>query len=763
MPAYIPNADDVTQPTEDKPLLFAAEELRDLKVKIETVDARIDSFEADVAETEANKDIAVAAAVAATTAAADITTNWSDKLAAANASADVASTSAANADASADSAEAAKLVAEAARDAAAVNANVYADVAAGLAAVADGVQFQVVSSDGESIHRYRRDPGPVAVLVASYPSAQGLAYQVSVALDVASASPVLPGEFHDGGSGVSAVIQGDDGTVLLAWDSAGKLIGYAQDDGSGGDPVAGLDAAVDLASRPAVMPAEFHGGSDELSAAVVDQSGKTLLAWDAVGTLLNIDPPGVGGTAMLAYAAGGELRTVGAADESSAPLGVYQVLATAPGNGSHARAVVDWPALGPSRSVAVAPNLGLMIPDDRRVLHVVIGLGQSLMVGSQAASSLVSIVPVWPDDALMFTRSDGLSDVRMGLPTADVATSIALDPSLLVDFEALVSRVGQGGGSRGETPMESFSASLAAQARLIGAQFRTLSFAAATGGAAYDSIKKGTLTYNNMLTALTRAKQLAEAKGWRVIVDGCMVKHGEANSSTVAYLANLLEWQSDIDADVKAITGQLADVHFVMNQPSTHTTATPRAIQAMLDAHNTSPYHHLAGADYPFGSAYAADELHMTGPGYYWIGEQMARAWRQALWSSAGKSKIVQIISASRTGTSVVMNYEVPVPPLVFDTTTLTERDVRGFRFFDSSGQVSISSAAITGPAQITLTLGSTPSGSGERIEYATAPQADPKTAASRPRGNVRDSSNDTSAHTGRALHNWAVHQSFAL
>jgi len=65
------------------------------------------------------------------------------------------------------------VLAETARDAAFVNADVYADVATGLAAVADGVQFQVVSADGLSIQRYRRDAGPVAVAVGpGYPSGE---------------------------------------------------------------------------------------------------------------------------------------------------------------------------------------------------------------------------------------------------------------------------------------------------------------------------------------------------------------------------------------------------------------------------------------------------------------------------------------------------------------------------------------------------------------------------------------------------------------
>ena len=59
-------------------------------------------------------------------------------------------------------------LAEAARDAATVNAEVYADTAAGLSATTDGEQFQV--AEGDDLVRYRNDNG-AAVEVARYPSA----------------------------------------------------------------------------------------------------------------------------------------------------------------------------------------------------------------------------------------------------------------------------------------------------------------------------------------------------------------------------------------------------------------------------------------------------------------------------------------------------------------------------------------------------------------------------------------------------------------
>lgn len=63
--------------------------------------------------------------------------------------------------------------AEAARDAAFVNADVYPDIAAGLAAVADGEQFQIISDNGLELIRYQRT-GTGTTEVARYPSAEAL-------------------------------------------------------------------------------------------------------------------------------------------------------------------------------------------------------------------------------------------------------------------------------------------------------------------------------------------------------------------------------------------------------------------------------------------------------------------------------------------------------------------------------------------------------------------------------------------------------------
>lgn len=98
------------------------------------------------------------AATTATTQAGTATTQAS-----------VATTQAAIATTQASTAVTARTAAETARDAAFGNADVYASTAAGLAAVADGVQFQVVS--GTEIIRYVRTNSTTATEVARYPRA----------------------------------------------------------------------------------------------------------------------------------------------------------------------------------------------------------------------------------------------------------------------------------------------------------------------------------------------------------------------------------------------------------------------------------------------------------------------------------------------------------------------------------------------------------------------------------------------------------------
>ncbi|WP_375058422.1 hypothetical protein [Zobellella sp. DQSA1] len=670
---------------------------------------------------------------------------------------------------------------------------IFDDEPAGRAAVEDGQYFFVANPDPNISKTLRkRISVSGSVWIADDPSAEFLQViadeqveqrdEIKVAVDVASDPINIGAEFHSSASESGAVAVGmidEDGNILSSFDEGGFTTDLLRAEfHSSNDRIslATLDAEGNIISahdeygyQVNEARAEFHSDDSLIENAIIDEGGNPLIAWDGDGNQIfshQGPEPEPEAQALIPYLSGQELRAVGENDELAAELGDYTVLATAPGNGQSVRAVIDQPLIGQTRTVSAGQ--GLLIPDASKILKLHIGTGQSLKVGATSASTMVSIEPVFPDEALMFTRSDGLSDVRMGLDTADGANPPLLDPDVLVDFEPLVARAGQGAGSRGQTPMESYADELTRQAHALGIQYRSLSFVSGMGGTGYSGMKKGTQVYNNMMLAVARAKTLAAAHGWQVVVEAVTIKHGEADQNNSNYFNNLIEWQQDLDADIKAITSQLADVHILMHMPSSHLVDAPQATIAMLRAHNESPYHHLTGVDYPYLEYYSPDYIHFQGPGYYLIGEGDARGHSQALWSHKRKTEIVQIIDVVRDGTTVIASVSAPAP-LVFDIEHVPERDAKGFRFRDNTGDIAISSIEInddgssSGIATITAQLENIPSGINESLLYAISPQSSPRTAGNVPRGNLRDSSTKISNYDGRQLYNWAVHQIFHL
>jgi hypothetical protein len=336
----------------------------------------------------------------------------------------------------------------------------------------------------------------------------------------------------------------------------------------------------------------------------------------------------------------------------------------------------------------------------------------------------------------------------------------------LTGFQPLVSRDGAGGGNRGESLAEAMAARLSETARLAGAQFKSLWFCAGMGGTAYSGLEQGTIPYANMLTAISRAKTLAEELGMRVVVDAAILAHGEADANNTNYESELLTWQSNIETDVKSITGQIADIPFFMNQPSSFYSAS-EATRAMQRIASSSAKHFLLGPNYPF--EFASDVLHLSGPGYFQASETASKVLRDYLWS-ASPPDCLHITEAARASTTVTLTYHVPDGPLTFDTTQVNSQTNHGFVFKDSDGEVAINSVSIThsgidGIGRVVIELANEPSGVDEMVEYALVGHSGSRTVATIPRGNLRDSAgdNNVSRYNSRRLDNWAVHQRVEL
>jgi hypothetical protein len=281
------------------------------------------------------------------------------------------------------------------------------------------------------------------------------------------------------------------------------------------------------------------------------------------------------------------------------------------------------------------------------------------------------------------------------------------------------------------------------------------------GGTAYAGLKKGTQAYANGMAQAKAGMDLATAAQKTYVVRAVTTVHGESDhlANNTSYAANLLEWQKDYETDVKALTGQSEPVPMFQTQISAWTilqNATTSATPGMqLAAHVNAPGKViLVGAKYhlPY-----SDGLHLTNEGYRHLGEDHAKAYRRVILEGQTWEP-VRPKSITRNGAVVTVEMHVPSPPLVLDTTRVTNPGNFGFEWKDDSLTPKIQKVEVTGPTTVVVTLTAAPTGANKRLRYAfTGTAGAPGGPTTGPRGNLRDS-DATPSPSGYDLFNWCIH-----
>lgn len=310
-----------------------------------------------------------------------------------------------------------------------------------------------------------------------------------------------------------------------------------------------------------------------------------------------------------------------------------------------------------------------------------------------------------------------------------------------------------------ETPASALGNTITA---LTGGTRRMVITRNAIPGATYAQLKKNgtTSAYSDGLTQITNAKNIANGLGYGLIVPAVALIHGPANfADELAYQSMLDEWQSDYNTDIKAITGQTSDIPMFIDQSSNFTAynySSSNLVQAQYLAAKQNPNIYLIGPRYHF--TYAGDNIHIPNTGYRWLGEYYGKAISRVL----NGETITALTPAEvvRRGSVITARFNVPQPPLVFDTTNVLAQTNYGFEYTDNSSPPSISSVQLLGTDSVRINLSGTPTGSNQRLRYAftgtagARPGADSTGSA---RGNLRDNDNTASLY-GNNLYNWAVH-----
>ena len=296
-------------------------------------------------------------------------------------------------------------------------------------------------------------------------------------------------------------------------------------------------------------------------------------------------------------------------------------------------------------------------------------------------------------------------------------------------------------------------------------------------GAAYEDIKPGaipeTFSHKNLLDD---SQAVENARLTQQVRTSLVVIHGETDQDqgNTNYEANLNEWLAETIVDLAAIHGPGATAAMFILQVSTTGMYTGGRLkltlpQQQLAASVNHPGIHLVGPGYP--RTYN-DLVHFDAESNRLNGAQIAKVLARVDaglgWeplrpiTTRGSSEPIDV-------NKVIIDYVVPVSPIVLDTVTFPAiKPGLGFDYEDAgAGPPVVRSVEVSGDSQVTLTLSDRPR-LGGRITYAmhfdgfVAGHMDVRSAY----GHLRDSdATDLGPHIpvppeGHAPNaaNWAVH-----
>lgn len=275
-------------------------------------------------------------------------------------------------------------------------------------------------------------------------------------------------------------------------------------------------------------------------------------------------------------------------------------------------------------------------------------------------------------------------------------------------------------------------------------------------GQRLNQINQGSPPYNS---AIAQAGALTGLAGEASGVLAVLFAQGESDSAAYAatgygpYKALFKEFAADIDADLRAATGQAKRVPTIAYQIG----SIGREIAlAHLDASLESPLIVVACPMYQFDyydglHIDAASERHMGG----YFGEAAAQ------WAAGAKFEPLRPISAVPLGNTVLLTFNKS--GLVFDTALVPAQARNGFSCTMADGVTANNptATAVVNGNQVRLTF-ATPPDSGATIRYG-AGAATGKGAYVGGAGNLRDSAGDARSIDGFPLHNWSVLFDWAL
>jgi chitodextrinase len=372
------------------------------------------------------------------------------------------------------------------------------------------------------------------------------------------------------------------------------------------------------------------------------------------------------------------------------------------------------------------------------VLHHLIGNGQSVMGGSQSTPVLTTTQAF---DTKMF------SSIRK---PGNLTT---LNP-LVEQAETFFSR------PHGETIASGMTAqirSASAQPLLFSVDF--------TNGFTISGLDKGSAAYNGTLAQVAAGENFAAS--YKVSAINWIQGGGdiEANTSYTSYKNLLQGLYSDYITDIVASSGQSENPMMLVGQISHWTaynkTTSPIPI-AQLQASRDTAGMYLVGPEYPY--ARVSDGIHYTNHSQRWYGSQFGKVYDRIVRQGVNWRPL-EPTSVAFNSNDIVVNFHVPAPPLVWDTTLVSNPGNYGFEIFNATTgtNISINTPVIEGSSVRITPSSPLQNGHSYRLRIAyTGISGNAGGPTTGPRANLRDSDSAAAFYSNASgtpypLYNWVV------
>ena len=296
-------------------------------------------------------------------------------------------------------------------------------------------------------------------------------------------------------------------------------------------------------------------------------------------------------------------------------------------------------------------------------------------------------------------------------------------------------------------------------------KYQMLLSAPGYGATTIAQLSKGGAYFSRLLEQATYGLALSNAAGKTYAVQAVTWTQGESDylsaTTQATYVTRINTLVSDINTDVKAITGQAKNIPLISYQVASHKqngVTTPNIALAQLEAESANPLVYISTPMYLF-EYQSTSNNHLTNISSRWLGAYHGLAYKRIVIDGVDW-KPLKPLSSIKQGAIAVIKFHVPHGNLTLDTTLVALNTNYGFELVDSANSVlTISSVAIMGPDTVKVTAAATIP-AGAKLRYAWSGSGNVGNLVG-PRGNLRDSQGDSIIFDpmgiNKPMHNWCV------